>query len=198
MILPNCGHSWLRSLRWSPPLGIGGGRCRFRVSCCAAFPCGLALWCRIGHLSGRQRRARCHVSRSGRCPDSDGIGGVIHALSRQSNRYGSPTREEGREGPDSGFPPWLHAGSRQSQGIRCLCHPESPRLSRRPFFLRGYSDGKTNQIRTGSSATRRTDGVGQRGPAQLAVVNDHLNRQQDWLHAGDAAQLGPSSGNRPG
>lgn len=79
---------------------------------------------------------------------------------------------------------------------------ESPRVPWRLPMLRGWSHGKDAQVPAGSARARGEVGGRAARLARLGVVGDHVDRWEDRLHAGDAAEVGAAvqrdAGKAPG
>ena len=74
---------------------------------------------------------------------------------------------------------------------RALKHVNEPRRdSRRLHSLRGWGHGTTEQVLPRGSGPGSSDGPGAAGEARIAVGGDYVDRGEDRLHPGDAAQLG--------
>jgi hypothetical protein len=69
---------------------------------------------------------------------------------------------------------------------------ESPRLSRRPHFLRGWGYGKSEQVFTRGTRTSGAVGVGAARRTRVPMGSDGFDREQDWVHPGELTEMGAS------
>ncbi len=80
--------------------------------------------------------------------------------------------------------------TRLQDRLQAFVRTESPRVCRRSFMLRGYSNGKSKQIFPGSPGTRGSHAARTGGFAFVQMGGDAVDCTEDRMHGGDVAQVG--------
>src|SRR5690606_24215538 len=88
----------------------------------------------------------------------------------------------------------LDTGGREKALLveRLLSGGEPPRVCRRLLCLRRGSHGTSGQVFTGGEGASGAAGADAAGRARLAMGGDQVDRGENGLHSGDAADVGPA------